>query len=134
MGVFSEMPLGGGRETERRESKLLIEAIAIDASKKFLQNPRKSSSFFKVQLWLQILEALIAKTVADSLQIDPTPLRSIVNDTPSVQLHCVNVRQFSGLTAKANFARKIHPKRSTQNGESITRNPQVVRPTYRSCH
>jgi len=58
MGVFSEMPLGGGRETERRESKLLIEAIAIDASKKLLQNPRKSSGFFKVQLWLQILEAL----------------------------------------------------------------------------
>jgi hypothetical protein len=58
MGVFSEMPLGGGRETERRESKLLIEAIAIDTSKKFLQNPRKSSGFFKVQLWLQILEIL----------------------------------------------------------------------------
>jgi len=58
MGVFSEMPLGGGRETERRESKLLIEAIAIDASKKLLQNPRKSGGFFKVQLWLQILEAL----------------------------------------------------------------------------
>jgi len=58
MGVFSEMPLGGGRETERRESKLLIETIAIDASKKYLQNPRKLSSFFKVQLSLQILEAL----------------------------------------------------------------------------
>ena len=54
MGVFSEMPLGGGRETERRESKLLIETIAIDASKKYLQNPRKSCGFFKVQLWLQI--------------------------------------------------------------------------------
>jgi hypothetical protein len=58
MGVFSEMPLGGGRETERRESKLLIERIAIDASKKYLQNPRKLSSFYEVQLWLQILEAL----------------------------------------------------------------------------
>ena len=58
MGVLSEMPLGGGRETERRESKLLIETIAIDASKKYLQNPRKLRSFFKVQLWLQILEAL----------------------------------------------------------------------------
>jgi hypothetical protein len=39
MGVFSEMPLGGGRETERRESKLLIEAIAIDASKKTFAKP-----------------------------------------------------------------------------------------------
>jgi len=54
MGVFSEMPLGGGRETERPESKLLSETIAIDASKKYLQNPRKSRGFFKVQLWLQI--------------------------------------------------------------------------------
>ena len=46
MGVFSEMPLGGGRETERRESKLLIETIAIDESKKYFQNLRKLSSFF----------------------------------------------------------------------------------------
>ena len=58
MGVFSEMPLGGGRETERRESKLLIEVIAIDRSKKFLQKLRKLSGFFQVQLWLQISEAL----------------------------------------------------------------------------
>ena len=61
MGVFSEMPLGGGRETERRESKLLIETIAIEASKKYLQNSRKFHSFFRVQLWLQILEALTCR-------------------------------------------------------------------------
>jgi hypothetical protein len=95
MGVFSEMPLGGGRETERRESKLLIEAIAIDASKKLLQNPRKSGGFFKVQLWLQIFGSTNSpKRQQDSRQIDPPPLRSIVNDTPSVQLHCVTCASF----------------------------------------
>ena len=79
MGVFSEMPLGGGRETERRESKLLIETIAIDASKKYLQNPRKLHSFFKVQLWLQILEPLTRRNGSrTSLQLDPVPLRPIV--------------------------------------------------------
>lgn len=73
MGMFSEMPLGGGRETERCESKLLIETIAIDASKKYLQNPRKLSCFFKVQLWLQILEAVTRRNgQQDSLQIDPS--------------------------------------------------------------
>ena len=87
MGVFSEMPLGGGRETERRESKLLIEAIAIDASKKLLQNPRKSSGFFKVQLWLQILEPLTRRNgQQDSLKVDPPLCASIVNDSPSAQL------------------------------------------------
>ena len=39
MSVFSEKPLGGGRETERRESKLLNEAIAIDTLKKFYAKP-----------------------------------------------------------------------------------------------
>lgn len=73
MGVFSEMPLGGGRETERRESKLLIETIAIDVSKKYLQNPRKSSGFFKVQLWLQILEALTRQ------KRQQTPYKSILS-------------------------------------------------------
>lgn len=75
MGVFSEMPLGGGRETERRESKLLIETIAIDASKKYLQKPRKLSSFFKVQLWLQIWEALTRRK--------RTPYKSIPLCAPS---------------------------------------------------
>lgn len=104
MGVFSEMPLGGGRETERRESKLLIEAIAIDASKKYLQNPRKSSSFFKVQLWLQILEALTRQNGSGLPTNRSYPLRSIVNDTPIRTTPLRYVRQFSGLTAKANFA------------------------------
>ena len=95
MGLFSEMPLGGGRETERRESKLLIETIAIDASKKYLQNPRKLHSFFKVQLWLQILEALTRQNgSSNSLQIDPAPLRPILNDTPSEQLHCLTCASF----------------------------------------
>ena len=104
MGVFSEMPLGGGRETERRESKLLIEAIAIEASKKFFQNPRKSSSFFKVQLWLQILEALTRQNGSGLPTNRSYPLRSIVNDTPIRTTPLRYVRQFSGLTAKANFA------------------------------
>ena len=77
MGVFSEMPLGGGRETERRESKLLIETIAIDALKKYLQNPRKLSRFLKMQLWLQILEALTrqsgSRTTYKSILPSPHP-------------------------------------------------------------
>jgi antirestriction protein ArdC len=115
MGVFSEIPLGGGRETERRESKLLIETIAIEASKKYLQNPRKLSCFFKVQLWLQILEALTRRNGSRTpyKSILP-PLRSIVNDNPIRTTSLRFVRQFSGVDCKGELHSKSHPKRSTR--------------------
>ena len=85
--MFHEKPLGGRRETERRESNLLNEAIAIYTLKKFRTKTAQIKAF---------LEG--ATLVADSgrnnspqrqrrdLEIDPTLSASIVNDSPSAQL------------------------------------------------
>lgn len=48
ISVFSEKPLGGGREIARRESKLAVPNYAIDSSKKTFEEDIKIKAFLRI--------------------------------------------------------------------------------------